>query len=92
MPDHIHLFVCGPAELQLEQWMRMLKVVLGKRLKEMGHDPEFWQRGFFDHLLRNDESYGQKWKYVRQNPVRARLVAQAEDWPYQGEIVVIDRV
>jgi len=51
-----------------------------------------WQRGFFDHLLRSAESYTQKWEYVRQNPVRAGLVARPEDWPYQGEIVAIDRV
>ena len=51
-----------------------------------------WQPGFFDHLLRNGESYEQKWHYVRENPVRAGLVARAEDWLYQGEIVAIDRV
>ncbi len=51
-----------------------------------------WQPGFFDHLLRNDESYGEKWNYVRDNPVRAGLVKLAEDWPYAGEIVSIDRV
>ena len=37
-----------------------------------------WQRGFFDHLLRNSESYAQKWDYVRENPVRAGLVDRAE--------------
>jgi putative transposase len=52
----------------------------------------FWQPGFFDHLLRHDESYAQKWDYVWRNPVRAKLVAQPEDWPYQGEIHLIDRV
>jgi REP element-mobilizing transposase RayT len=52
----------------------------------------FWQPGFFDHLLRRDESYAQKWDYVWRNPVRAKLVAQPEDWPYQGEIHYIDRV
>ena len=50
-----------------------------------------WQPGFFDHVLRNDESYSQKWEYVRQNPVCAQLVARAGEWPYQGEFVVIDR-
>jgi hypothetical protein len=25
------------------------------------------------------------------NPVRAGLVRTAEEWPYQGEIIVIDR-
>jgi REP element-mobilizing transposase RayT len=52
----------------------------------------FWQPGFFDHLLRRDESYAQKWDYVWRNPVRAKLVAQPEDWPYQGEVHLIDRV
>jgi hypothetical protein len=31
-----------------------------------------------------------KWSYVRENPVRAGLVARAEDWPYQGELNVLD--
>jgi hypothetical protein len=52
----------------------------------------FWQPGFFDHLLRTADSYSAKWQYVWENPVRAGLVAQPEEWPYQGEIVVIDRV
>lgn len=50
-----------------------------------------WQPGFFDHLLRNDESYAQKWNYVRENPVRAGLARTSDEWPYQGEIVYIDR-
>ncbi len=52
----------------------------------------FWQPGFFDHLLRRDESYAQKWDYVWRNPVRAKLVAKPKDWPYQGEVHLIDRV
>ena len=57
-----------------------------------GRSHIIWQRGFFDHLLRNSESYAQKWNYVRENPVRAGLAANAEDWPYAGEIVEIDRI
>jgi len=45
-----------------------------------------WQREFFDHVLRSEESYAEKWEYVRQNPVRAGLAAHVEDWPFQGEI------
>ena len=50
-----------------------------------------WQRRFFDHVLRSDESYAQKWNYVRENPIRAGLVTVAEDWRYSGEIIRIDR-
>jgi REP element-mobilizing transposase RayT len=62
------------------------------RINIHGCDDVFWQRRFFDHVLRNDESYAQKWNYVRENPVRAGLVAKAEDWPYAGEIIPIDRI
>ena len=44
-----------------------------------------WQPEFFDHLLRTPASYGEKWNYVRENPVRAGLVQRAQDWPYAGE-------
>ena len=49
-----------------------------------------WQRGFFDHIIRNSESYSAKWEYVRENPMRAGLVGLVEDWPFQGEIVRIE--
>jgi hypothetical protein len=42
-----------------------------------------WQEGCFDRLLRSDESLSEKWEYLRQNPVRAGLVNDPEDWPYQ---------
>jgi REP element-mobilizing transposase RayT len=90
MPDHVHLFVRGPDNFQLGPWVGMLKQALVKHIAVKGTSP-IWQRGFFDHVLRNDESYGHKWNYVRENPVRSGLVTNAEDWPYSGEIVLIDR-
>jgi putative transposase len=87
MPDHIHLFVRGGPDFMLSIWIgglkRALSVAFGGK--------QVWQPGFFDHILRSDESYSEKWNYVRDNPVRAGLVKAAEDWPYQGEVVLIDR-
>jgi len=57
----------------------------------LGKLKSFWRRGFFDHLIRNTESYAQKWDYVRENPIRAGLVSTTEDWPFQGEIVEIEQ-
>ena len=45
-----------------------------------------WQEEFFDHVLRSNESYSQKWEYVKENPVRAGFVKNSEEWPFQGEI------
>ena len=87
MPDHLHLFVAfQPGELNLSDWMKSLKNTLSKTLREMGKPAPHWQDGFFDHVLRSSESYGQKWLYSRENPVRSGLVSRPMDWPYQGEI------
>jgi len=90
MPDHVHLFVRGPDDFEVGRWIGMLKQTLSKQITSAGKLP-LWQRGFFDHLLRSDESYAQKWNYVRENPVRAGLVKDADDWPYAGEVFLIDR-
>jgi putative transposase len=84
MPDHVHLFV-----IALSEWIHALRTVIGKASLRLGHQKPHWQEGSFDHVLRSAESYGQKWEYVRMNPVRAGLVEHPDDWPYQGEIVGI---
>jgi REP element-mobilizing transposase RayT len=88
MPDHLHLFVRVAGERTLGSWMGGLKRAISTAAMRPA---KAWQRGFFDHVLRSDESYSQKWNYVHENPVRAGLVEKAEDWPYAGEIVLIDR-
>ena len=87
MPDHVHLFVRGNLDFSLKQWVRMLKRDLSSAIPVM---PPHWQSGFFDHLIRHSESYAEKWEYVRQNPVRAGLVTNADDWRWQGEIVRLE--
>ena len=90
MPDHIHLFVSGADDFDLGLWIRGLKRVVAAAVS--GGKTGLWQRGFFDHVVRNSESYSEKWDYVRENPVRAGLVSSADEWPFQGEIIIIDRV
>ena len=90
MPDHVHLFVAFPSEgITLSKWMQSLRSALGKVLLRIGFQKPHWQEGFFDHLMRSEESYSQKWDYVRMNPVRAGLCERPEQWSYQGEIVSI---
>ena len=87
MPDHLHLF-CAPHDLnyRLEQWVKCWKSHCTRRLKR----PDWrWQTGYWDTRLRRGESYGEKWQYVAQNPVRKGLVSQAKDWPFQGQLNVL---
>ena len=87
MPDHIHFF-CSPKkpESVLSEFIGQWKGLSAKRSSEVGHAGSLWQKEYFDHLIRSDESYSQKWEYVRNNPVRHGLCASADEWEYQGMI------
>jgi putative transposase len=86
MPDHVHFF-CAPNGLEapsLEKWMRYWKSIATKDLKiESG---SLWQRHHWDRQLRRAESYDHKWEYVCSNPIRHNLIADANEWPFQGEL------
>ena len=83
----MHLFAAfSPVSPDLSEWVKELKAVVARHLKSRRVSGPYWQERFFDHVLRSEESYGQKWIYVRDNPVRAGLVANWADWPCQGEI------
>ena len=91
MPDHLHAFVALDEEkINLANWMKSLKNTLSRTLRARQISSPHWQKTFFDHVLRSSESYGGKWEYVVDNPVRAGLVARAEDWPFQGEIFPLE--
>jgi putative transposase len=83
MPDHLHLFVRLSPDITIGAWVKALKAAL---LRNSDDPTNRWQPGFFDHVIRNRESYSQKWMYVRENAVRAGLVTAPDDWPYQGEV------
>jgi len=91
MPDHLHAFVALDDEkITLAKWMKSLKNAISKVLRSRKVSAPHWQKTFFDHVMRSTESYSEKWEYVIQNPVRAGLVKRAKDWPYQGEIFLLE--
>ena len=88
MPDHVHFFCAEQTEgarYRLSLFIGHWKEWTAKGLcKTQAIRPPVWQERFFDHVLRTDESYAEKWAYVRENPVRAGLVKTWDDWPWQG--------
>jgi putative transposase len=77
MPDHVHLLVSfpesgKPIETIVSKWKEWTSKTVGIQ----------WQRGFFEHRLRRNESYREKADYLWANPMRAGLVDQIENWPF----------
>jgi len=43
-----------------------------------------WQRGFWDHVLRDERDYKRHFDYIHYNPVKHGLVGCPRDWPYSS--------
>jgi len=82
MPDHIHLLL-QLGNVPLTQVMNRLKsrtaILLNQKI---GRSGRFWARSFHDHALRKEEDLVDVARYIVANPVRARLVNKAGDYPY----------
>jgi len=75
MPDHLHALIGIDGRDSLSQLIRDYKRITAKLASIQ------WQRNFFDHRLRHDESLTEKFAYICQNPVRAGLVPNEAQWP-----------
>jgi putative transposase len=84
MPDHLHMLIGVPSDTRLSSLIRDFKRITA-RIANVS-----WQRNFFDHRLRHDESENEKVAYIRENPVRARLITEHEEWPYAVNVNDLD--
>jgi len=76
MPDHVHLIVRIPRDPGIALAIRRFK-----RAASYGNEIR-WQAAAFDHRIRSDDSYREKWQYVLANPKRGGLTKESEAWPY----------
>ncbi|MEI6085019.1 MAG: transposase [Verrucomicrobiota bacterium] len=76
MPDHLHALVSFPSGKDMPSLVSLWKQYTAAKFGIK------WQRDFFDHRLRSDESLRDKADYILNNPVRRGLVQKPENWPY----------
>lgn len=84
MTNHVHLVVVPGTPHALHRALRPLHMLHAQRINRaqdwQGH---LWQGRFFSSAL--DDAYA--WaaiRYVERNPVRARMVQRAEDYPWSS--------
>ena len=71
MPNHIHLLLQINADIDgrpmaaptISTVVNQMKGVISKRAGF-----SVWQKGFYDHVIRNDNDYRDIWKYIEGNP------------------------
>jgi putative transposase len=74
MPDHLLMLIGIPGDARLSDLVRDFNRITARIAKID------WQRNFFDHRIRRDESEDEKAAYIRQNPVRAGLIGADKEW------------
>jgi REP element-mobilizing transposase RayT len=88
MPDHAHLILTPLADhnnctIPVAEIMRRIKGRSARNINLlMSRKGSVWQEESFDHVLRTTESLEAKIDYIAQNPVRAGLIRNGEEYPY----------
>jgi len=85
MPDHVHLLLVplhdidGP--ISIPEILQPIKSESAHRINRLLQcRGRVWQDESFDHVLRRQERIEVTLDYIMQNPVRAGLVASAQEY------------
>lgn len=67
----------------LSRAMRLLKRRSGALCNQLlGRSGAFWQHESYDHIVRNEREFERILAYIANNPVKAGLVENWQDWRY----------
>lgn len=71
MPNHIHLLLqihtdADGRSLIAPTISTVVRLMKGTVSKQAGFS--VWQKGFYDHVIRNDKDYQSIWNYIQGNP------------------------
>lgn len=74
MPNHIHALFVQNSEWPLAKLIRSWKGFTAREInKLLGRSGTFWQRDYFDRLVRDEKHFANCVRYIRRNPGRAKL-------------------
>ena len=82
MPNHFHAIIMieradmesAPTISDVVQAFKRYSTVEYSKLVHQGmlppYDKQVWQRGFYDHIIRNQSDYDEIYRYIENNPVQ----------------------
>ena len=82
MPNHIHMIlrildISRPESIQVNSISQRSKQIIPKTIQfykssvtRMTHFSNLWQRGYYDHVIRDEADYLRIWEYIDQNPIK----------------------
>lgn len=87
MSNHLHLLLLPEEQdgkpISLAEIMKKFKGLTARQVNLiLNRSESLWSREYYDHWVRNDKEFENIVEYIRQNPVKAGLVKEPEDWPW----------
>ena len=87
MPDHIHILAEGKAESANLSLFITIAKQRSAHVARRWIRGRLWQAGYFDRVLRENDSTFAVARYIVQNPVRAGLVRSPVEYPFCGSSI-----
>ncbi len=85
MPNHVHFLARFDEGQGLPVAIQSLKSFTAHRLKKLHPEMEsIWQQGYFDRFMRNEDHFLRTRAYIQENPVKAKLVENAENFVWSS--------
>ena len=85
MPNHVHVLFTPATGYDLSKiehsWKSYTATQANRLLQRTG---SFWQRDPFDRYIRNERHFENAVAYIENNPVKAGLCAQPQDWQWSS--------
>ena len=94
LPDHMHCLWTLPAgDSDFPDRWRRIKAAFSKLLPDTASasrvrlgkgERGIWQRGYWEHTIRDDRDYRAHMDYIHFNPVKHGLAQAPGDWPFSS--------
>ena len=84
MANHVHILI--EPRVPLSTIMKTIKGVTSRNANKLLNrtGKVFWQDESFDHWTRDQAEENKIRRYIENNPVKADLVVNPEDWPWSS--------
>ncbi|MGD9631194.1 MAG: transposase [Pyrinomonadaceae bacterium] len=91
MPNHVHILIQTLPGYSVSEIMHSLKSYTSHEAnKVIGRQGNFWYKEYFDLYIRDGKHFRSVVRYIEENPVKARLCKNPEDWKYSSAFFKTD--
>jgi putative transposase len=87
LPEHLHLLIQVLGSTTISEVLHSIQrnfTLNYKQAHGITHKTSLWQRGFWDHVIRDDQDLANHFHYVHYNPVKHGHVEKPEDYAHSS--------